>query len=80
MMTTQIDLFGEAKVEEKSILIPSIPGTKNVIYSTPPPNPGMDSLLNPNPRKARKNRGIAKAPTIRDFALENLFISLSHKT
>jgi len=32
------------------------------------------------PRKARKKRGIARAPIILDLALINLFISLSHKT
>jgi hypothetical protein len=40
----------------------------------------MAIRLNPKPKKAKKNRGKANAPIIRDLALLKRFISRSHKT
>jgi hypothetical protein len=68
------------KVDEKRMFIPIIPGTKNCIYPPSPANPGIGIFLNPIPRNARKNNGMAKDPTIRDFALHHRFISLIHNT
>jgi hypothetical protein len=36
--------------------------------------------LKPSPRNAMKKSGMASEPMIRDFALENRFISRSHMT
>ncbi len=66
--------------EVNSMAIPTIPGTRNRMYRTSPDIPGTAIRLNPSPRKAMKNRGMARDPTTLDFARRALFISRSQRT
>ena len=65
-------------IDVKSMDIPTIPGTRN-IEKAALPVPGKEILFRPNPKNARKKKGIENWPMILDFDLKKRFISLNHR-